>query len=108
VYIKGNYSSPAVTATHIHEAVRGRAGPPRIAFPNPVSRTNVSLDEFSWRYSVGCLTGPFRTGVLANGTDTGVNFTIAKLEQNLEGFFADTHTVEFPAGAIRGQIYSKK
>ncbi|KAI9635972.1 uncharacterized protein MKK02DRAFT_33274 [Dioszegia hungarica] len=108
VYVKGNYSSPAVTATHIHEAVRGRAGPPRIAFPNPVSTTGAPLSEFSWRRSVGCLTGPFTTGVLANGSDTGTNFTVAKLESNIEGFFADTHTVEFPAGAIRGQLYAKK
>jgi len=108
VYIKGNYSSPAVTATHIHEAVRGRAGPPRIAFPNPIPINGEPLDQFSWRRSVGCLTGPFRTGVITNGSDTGTNFTVARLEQNLEGFFADTHTVEFPAGAIRGQIYSKK
>lgn len=32
--VTGNYSSPAVTATHIHEAAKGRPGPPRI-----VSRT---------------------------------------------------------------------
>ena len=58
VYIKGNYSSPAVTATHIHEAVRGRAGPPRIAFPNPQPPAGKSLSEYSWRTSVGCLKGP--------------------------------------------------
>lgn len=36
--------------------------------------------------------------------DSGAGFTIAALEANPEGFFADTHTAEFPAGAIRGQI----
>lgn len=69
VYIKGNYSSPAVTATHIHEAAVGRAGPPRIAFPNPRPLNNVSIDEYSWRRSVGCLTGPFRTGIVNNGSE---------------------------------------
>jgi len=33
--VTGPYQSPAITATHIHEAIRGRLGPPRIAFPNP-------------------------------------------------------------------------
>jgi hypothetical protein len=28
--VTGEYQSPAVTATHIHEAVRGQAGPPRL------------------------------------------------------------------------------
>ncbi|WVR08827.1 hypothetical protein IAU60_005885 [Kwoniella sp. DSM 27419] len=105
-WIRGNYSSPAVTATHIHEAVAGRAGPPRIAFPNPQPKKgeNQDLDQFSWRESLGCKQGPFTTGVVNNGTDSGTGFTIAKLEENPEGFFADTHTVQFPAGAVRGQI----
>lgn len=79
VYIKGNYSSPAVTATHIHEAVRGRAGPPRIAFPNPVPINGEPLDQFSWRRSVGCLTGPFRTGVITNGSEYNASFTFTRL-----------------------------
>ena len=33
--VTGEYQSPARTATHIHEAAPGMAGPPRIAFPNP-------------------------------------------------------------------------
>lgn len=33
--VTGNYSSPALTATHIHEGAKGKAGPPRI-----VSRTH--------------------------------------------------------------------
>lgn len=70
LYVKGNYQSPAATATHIHEAAVGRAGPPRLAFPNPVPLDRVSgLDVFSWRASFGCLQGPFRTGL--NGTDGG-------------------------------------
>ncbi|KAG7529380.1 hypothetical protein FFLO_05695 [Filobasidium floriforme] len=102
VYISGDYQSPAVTATHIHEAVRGRAGPPRIAFPNPTGDS--PLTEQGWRTSYGCLQGPFETGVLANGTDTAEGFTLAQIEANPAGFFADVHTVAFPAGAIRGQI----
>lgn len=91
VYISGNYSSPAATATHIvrsrsasslrailpsgpdpsfsrrvqHEAVAGKAGPPRLAFPNPTS--DAPIDEFGRRTSYGCLKGPFTTGLLANG-----------------------------------------
>ena len=37
--LTGNYSSPAITATHMHEAGAGRAGPPRLAFLNPVRRS---------------------------------------------------------------------
>jgi hypothetical protein len=105
-WLRGNYSSPAVTATHIHQAAVGAAGPPRIAFPNPRPKANENqdLDAYSWRESLGCLTGPFTTGVLNNGTDTGTGFTVAALEANPTGFFADTHTVQFPAGAIRGQL----
>lgn len=28
--VTGNYSSPAITATHIHQADKGKAGPPRL------------------------------------------------------------------------------
>jgi len=28
--VTGEYSSPAITATHIHEAIKGKAGPPRL------------------------------------------------------------------------------
>jgi len=106
VWIRGDYQSPAVTATHIHQAAKGAAGPPRIAFPNPLPLAGQpeDLEEYSWRQSIGCQRGPFVTGVVTNGTDTGSGFTIAQLEANPEGFFADTHTEEFPAGAIRGQI----
>lgn len=70
LFVKGDYQSPAATATHIHEAALGRAGPPRLSFPNPRPLDRVSgLDTFSWRASFGCLQGPFRTGL--NGTDGG-------------------------------------
>ncbi|GAA5838287.1 hypothetical protein JCM3766R1_005510 [Sporobolomyces carnicolor] len=102
VEISGDYQSPANTATHIHEAPFGRAGPPRIAFPNPTSDS--PIDEFGRRTSYGCLKGPFTTGVLANGTDTGEGFSLSEIEANPPAFFTDTHTVAFPAGAVRGQL----
>lgn len=97
--MKGNFQSPAVTATHIHEAAKGASGPPRIAFPNPVG------DEIR-RATVGCLTGPFTTGIMSDaGQDTGAGFTIAQIAANPSGFFADVHTDLFPAGAVRGQLF---
>lgn len=50
VGFRGEYRSPARTATHVHQAVAGRNGPPRLAFPNPVG------DEME-RTSFGCLQG---------------------------------------------------
>lgn len=97
---RGEYQSPATTATHIHEAARGASGPPRIAFPNPqplASNKDV-------RNSVGCLTGPFKTGVLANGVDTGAGFKVANIEKNPAGFFADVHSSLAVPGAVRGQL----
>jgi len=96
--ISGDYQSPAKTATHIHAAAAGAAGPPRIAFPNPAPVGDGP------RTSAGCLQGPFTTGVLANGADTGTGFTLAQLEADPAGFAADTHTVANPAGAVRGQL----
>lgn len=92
------YESPAKTATHIHEAVAGSAGPPRLAFPNPEGDGDV-------RNSSGCLQGPFTTGILDdNDVDTGEGFSLAQIEANPSGFFGDTHTAEFAAGAVRGQL----
>jgi hypothetical protein len=93
--------SPARTATHIHEAAIGRAGPPRIAFPNPLP---VDGNE-KRRVSLGCLTGPFLTGVNGtNGQDTGNGFTVQKILDNPSGFVADAHTKSFLAGVFRGQF----
>ena len=50
VNFRGDYQSPALTATHIHQAARGASGPPRIVFPNPVGEGNE-------RFSYGCKTG---------------------------------------------------
>lgn len=99
--VTGGYQSPALTATHIHEAPKGAAGPPRIAFPNPLP---ISDDPSVVRRSVGCLTGPFKTGVLANGVDTGEGFTLAEIEANPAGFFTDSHTVKYVPGVVRGQL----
>ncbi|KAM0195611.1 hypothetical protein ACHAPA_007463 [Fusarium lateritium] len=98
---RGEYESPANTATHIHEAVKGKSGPPRIAFPNPVGNDKV-------RNSVGCLKGPFRTGVKPNGQDTGIGFTVAQIEKNPSKFFADSHSSLAVPGAFRGQLDSGK
>lgn len=97
VGFRGNYMSPAATATHVHEGLSGRSGPPRIVFPNPVGDDNL-------RISVGCLTGPFTTGVVTNGSDTGTGFKVAQIEANPSGFFADVHSSLAVPGAVRGQL----
>ncbi|KAF2720903.1 hypothetical protein K431DRAFT_208167, partial [Polychaeton citri CBS 116435] len=95
---RGQYQSPALTATHIHEAAKGQSGPPRIAFPNPVGDEKLAI-------SVGCLQGPFRTGVNDTaGKDTGASFHVRQIEQNPKGFFADVHSSLAVPGAVRGQI----
>ena len=38
--VTGDYSSPAVTATHIHEAIKGKAGPPRLV-SSPIILPNI-------------------------------------------------------------------
>ncbi|KAH7403848.1 hypothetical protein BKA64DRAFT_744369 [Cadophora sp. MPI-SDFR-AT-0126] len=97
--VVGDYQSPARTATHIHEGVKGRPGPPRIALPNPVGDDN-------YRHISGCLTGPFTTGIKGadNVTDTGAGFKLSQIEANPAGFFTDSHTVLYPAGVVRGQL----
>ncbi|TGO48176.1 hypothetical protein BOTNAR_0489g00080 [Botryotinia narcissicola] len=97
--VAGTYQSPAKTATHIHEAARGASGPPRLAFPNPVG------DDYC-RVSVGCMTGPFTTGINApnGGPDTGSDFKVVQIEANPAGFFTDAHTNLFPLGVVRGQL----
>ncbi|WP_314457080.1 CHRD domain-containing protein [uncultured Microbacterium sp.] len=98
--VSGDYQSPAKTATHIHEAAVGKPGPPRIAFPNPAPVGDGP------RTSSGCLQGPFTTGVVANGADTGTNFSLKQIEANPAGFTGDSHTVDFAAGVVRGQLTS--
>merc|ERR1712080_346479 len=50
---RGDYQSPASTATHIHEAAKGKSGPPRIAFPNPQPVCE------GVRRSIGCIHAGF-------------------------------------------------
>ncbi|KAH8728228.1 hypothetical protein GQ44DRAFT_676492 [Phaeosphaeriaceae sp. PMI808] len=96
--VTGDYESPALTATHIHEAVKGKAGPPRLAFPNPKGPDHR-------RVSYGCLTGPFTVGIKnAQGVDNGAAFHVKQIVANPSGFFTDSHTKQFLAGAVRGQL----
>ncbi|NIJ04995.1 CHRD domain-containing protein [Frigoribacterium faeni] len=98
--VTGDYQSPAKTATHIHQAAAGKAGPPRIAFPNPTDADGDGVREAS-----GCLQGPFTTGVTSDaGTDTGEGFTLAQIEADPAGFTGDSHTAAFAAGVVRGQL----
>ncbi|KIV96835.1 hypothetical protein PV10_00652 [Exophiala mesophila] len=102
--VTGDYQSAALTATHIHEGPKGAAGPPRLAFPNP---TPISNDRNVVRRSVGCLTGPFRTGINNDaGVDTGSasGFTLSQIEANPAGFFTDSHTANYVPGVVRGQL----
>lgn len=97
--VSGDYQSPAKTATHIHEAAVGKPGPPRIAFPNPAPVGDGP------RTSSGCLQGPFTTGIMNDaGVDTGTGFSLKQIEANAAGFTGDSHTVDFAAGVVRGQL----
>jgi hypothetical protein len=106
-HFRGEYASPASTATHIHEAVAGKSGPPRIAFTNPVevtAGTNI-------RRSVGCIQGTsngFVTGLTnaMTGQDQGFGFNVKRIEDNPSGFFADVHSSQAVPGAVRGQFSS--
>lgn len=70
-----------------------------MAFPNPVG------DE-SYANSIGCITGPFRTGLNTTGTttDTGASFNVKQIEDNPSGFNADVHSSLAVPGAVRGQF----
>lgn len=72
-----------------------------LAFPNP------SGSDEGPRKSIGCLTGPFKTGVIANGNDTGDGFHVRQIEQNPSMFFADVHSSLAVPGAMRGQLGDK-
>lgn len=97
---QGEFDSPADTATHIHEAAVGTSGPPRISFPNPKPIN----DDRAVLNSAGCLTGPFITGLVVEGKDTGEGFHISQIEKNPAAFFADTHSSLALPGAVRGQL----
>ncbi|CAG5141345.1 uncharacterized protein ALTATR162_LOCUS915 [Alternaria atra] len=97
---QGEFDSPATTATHIHEAARGASGPPRISFPNPEP---VEGNEVV-RNSAGCMKGPFTTGVMVEGVDSGEGFHVSMIEANPAAFMADTHSSLALPGAVRGQM----
>ncbi|PSN60237.1 hypothetical protein BS50DRAFT_506702 [Corynespora cassiicola Philippines] len=97
---QGEFDSPADTATHIHEAAVGASGPPRIAFPNPEPLDAAGMV----RQSVGCLKGPFTTGVVMEEKDTGEGFHVSQIEENPAAFMADTHSSLALPGAVRGQL----
>ena len=59
------------------------------------------------RNSIGCLTGPFRTGVAPDGTDTGEGFHVRQIEENPAMFFTDVHSSLAVPGAVRGQLGKK-
>lgn len=96
---RGEYSSPARTATHVHESAQGRSGPPRLAFPNPVGDEDEAV-------SLGCMIGPFTTGLndTTTGIDTGVGFMVRQIEEDPEAFNADVHSTLAVPGAVRGQF----
>ncbi|KAH8722980.1 hypothetical protein GQ44DRAFT_621483 [Phaeosphaeriaceae sp. PMI808] len=98
---QGDFASPATTATHIHEAARGASGPPRISFPNPEL---VGGEGSTVRNSAGCLKGPFVTGVMVDGKDSGEGFHVNMIEANPAAFMADTHSSLALPGAVRGQL----
>lgn len=62
------YESPASTATHIHEAPAGEAGPPRVMFTDPNPN---DPEKNQVRKSVGCLPGDYATitGVMVDPED---------------------------------------
>ena len=93
------YESPADTATHIHESPEGVQGPPRLSLPDPEE------DDDGVLRSSGCQEGPFTTGLEDDdGDDTGEGFTLSQIEDDPDQFYADTHTEEYPNGAVRGQM----
>ncbi|MDQ3737704.1 MAG: CHRD domain-containing protein, partial [Actinomycetota bacterium] len=88
------YMSMARSATHIHEAVAGVSGPPRVTFPDPVDAGDGTLR------SSGCVQGPFTTGIEAEGGgDTGDGFSLKEIEDDPAEYYGDTHTMDFVAGA---------
>lgn len=97
---EGEFESPATTATHIHQAARGASGPPRIAFPNPEPMEG----KPEVRNSAGCLRGPFTTGVMVEGKDSGEGFHVDMIEADPAAFMADTHSSLALPGAVRGQL----
>merc|ERR1711933_238189 len=66
---------------------RLQARPVRLAFPNPVP-----VGDGKKRISIGCMMGPYETGIVSNGQDTGAGFTVKQIEDNPSAFFTDVHS----------------
>lgn len=92
------FSSPARTATHLQEGQPNESGNPRMAFPDPQGPPGGPMT------SKGCLQGPFTTGVVVGGVDTGTGFAVTDLEANPASWFVDIHTEQYRTGALRGQL----
>ncbi|KAF1935742.1 hypothetical protein EJ02DRAFT_448463 [Clathrospora elynae] len=95
-----NFGINTTTATHIHEAAHGASGPPRILFPNPEPVNG----DMVVRNSAGWLKGPFLTGVMVEGKDSGEGFHVSTIEAIPASFMADTHSSLALLGAVRGQL----
>src|SRR5512140_3441050 len=76
--VQGLASTP--TAAHIHRGLKGASGPVVVPFP-----------------------APFVNGV-SSGTTTVTAALAAEILSNPSGFYVNTHTVEFPGGAVRGVL----
>jgi hypothetical protein len=70
-------------------------------FPDPEPENSGADVE---KVSKGCMTGPFTTGVVVNGTDTGVGFSLKEIEADPKAYYVDAHTVNFVPGVHRGQM----
>ena len=72
-------------AAHIHRGGRNVAGPVTIALKHPRSGRAGT--------SVGCTTGP--------------SSTLLDIARNPSRYYINVHTTDFPAGAIRGQLFTR-
>merc|ERR1711879_102992 len=54
--------------------------------------------------SIGCMMGPYETGIVSNGQDTGAGFTVKQIEDNPSAFFTDVHSSLAVPGAVRAQL----
>lgn len=77
------WSGVAATASHIHKAAKGKAGPIVVPF-------FASDQPLSEQRKQGC---------------TEVSATVARaIAQNPSWYYVNVHSLEFPKGAIRGQL----
>lgn len=74
----------------------------RLAFANPEIGPDGSGS------SIGCIRGPFTTGVMPDGKDTGEGFHVRQIEENPSNFFTDVHSSLAVPGATRGQLGDKQ